>query len=247
MKRVKGTKAYQYKVVKYRPSSWAAVATGFIALLLLLVQGAYWWGLSKGTAEQAQALRELSSSRKELKSVQGSAEEIRQQLVNFQLGSEVDKSALEVVRNEVIQLKENMAQLEEENQFYRNLMAPSDNQRGLTIGAFEISQTDAPRTYRYKAVMQQLATQHNVLNGTLTFNVIGRMDGVLKVFSLNELTNDRESAKIKLRFKYFQNIEGELVLPAGFEPERIELEARSTGSKAVTVEKRFGWLVVEPL
>jgi len=36
-----------------------------------------------------------------------------------------------------------------------------------------------------------------------------------------------------------------LELPVGFEPERIELTAKSTGRAGVAVEKKFGWLVQE--
>lgn len=247
MATVKGSRAYQYRVLKYRPWLWALMATLAVAVVLASIQGTWWFGYRLGMTEQSQALEELAQVRIKLSESEQAQEELRQQLVNSRLGANVDKTALDVIRTEVAELKQNIASLEEENQFYRNLMAPTDNKRGLNFGAVEISQTDRPRTFRYKIVMQQLATQHNLLNGTLNFNVIGRLDGALRVFALKELTSNVESTNIKLRFKYFQNVEGELVLPTGFEPERIELEARSTGADAVTVEKRFGWLVEEPI
>lgn len=247
MATVKGSRAYQYKLVKYRPTLWAIIATVITAAVLIAVQASWWLGHKQGMSQQEEALDDLAQAKRDLRSAQQSHTELRQRLANIKLGSEVDKNALEVIREEVTELKQAIAQLEEENQFYRNLMAPTDNKRGLTFGVVEISQTDRPRTYRYKVVMQQLATQHNLLNGTLNINIVGRMDGNLRVFALKELTSGMDSTNIKLRFKYFQNIEGELVLPQGFEPERIELEARSTGSNAVTVEKRLGWLVEEPV
>lgn len=161
---------------------------------------------------------------------------------NAKLGAEVDRKSLEDVRQEVIDLKAAIASLEEENQFYRNLMTPDGDTRGLSFGPVEIVQTERPRTYRYKVVVQQLATQHELLNGTLKFKVVGRQDGEAKVMALKELSSTIDSADIKLRFKYFQNVEGELVLPEGFEPERIELEARPAGSSSGVIEKRLTWL-----
>ena len=247
MATVKGTKEYRYRVAKYRPTFWAAVATALGALILASIQASYWIGYKNGMSGQEQAVSDLAAVSAQLKTAQLEQEAARQQLANIRLGSEVDKSALDVVRSEVAELKQQMASLQEENLFYRNLMAPTGNKRGLNFGAVEITQTDAPRTYRYKVVMQQLATQHDMLVGTLSFNVIGRLGGELRVFALKDLTKEIESTNIKLRFKYFQTIEGELKLPENFEPERIELEARSTGNNAVTVEKRFGWLVEEPI
>lgn len=247
MTRVKGSRAYRYRVMKYQPLRWLA---GWVLLALTvaaLASGSFHYGKKLGLAERENAQQNLVQARRQLKQAEEAAEEVRQQLTNLSLGAKVDKNALEVVRAEVTELKQQIALLEEENQFYRNLMAPTDNKRGLTFGAVEISQTDQPRTYRYKVVMQQLATQHDVLVGTLSFNVVGRLDGALRVFALRELAADVTSTNIKLRFKYFQNLEGQLVLPQGFEPERIELEARSSGANSVTVEKRFGWLVEEPI
>lgn len=242
---VKGSKQSRLKVIEDRP----LVVWGTRLLLLLavvaLVGGAYQYGISQGRQGQIIAEEELLRLRQELTETRTLEADLRQQLANLRLGSTVDRQASEDVRQEVIELKNQLAELQEENSFYRNLMAPSDNKEGLNFGAVEVSDTDVPRRYRYKVVLQQLATNHQLLNGTLTFNVIGRRDGVVTVLPLNDISEDVDSVNIKLRFKYFQTVEGHLQLPPSFEPERIELVARSTGRNAVTVEKRFGWLVEE--
>lgn len=76
-------------------------------------------------------------------------------------------------------------------------------------------------------------------------NLVGRQAGERVVLPLKDVSNDIEATNIKLGFKYFQNIEGDLVLPDGFEPERIELEARSSQPSVTKIEKRYGWLVQE--
>lgn len=242
---VKGSKQYRMRVVEDRP-----LFTWSLRLLALLLcagatTAAYFYGIYQGGRNAAAAAEEVSRLSQALTAVQASEADLRQQLANLQLGAQVDRKASEDVRQEVIELKNQLAELQEENSFYRNLMAPSENQEGLNIGQVEISDTDVSRQYRYKVVLQQLATNHHVLNGTLTFNVIGRQDGVVAVLPLKDLSEEVESVNIKLRFKYFQTVQGQLLLPPGFEPERIELVAHSTGSNPVTVEKRFGWLVQE--
>ncbi len=243
MSKVKGSREYQYRVVKYRPLIWGIFAAAVVVGCVLIGQGGYWLGYKYGVSGQEMALTDLTAVSTQLESTREETETLKQQLANARLGAEVDQGALEVVRTEVTGLKERLASLEEENQFYRNLMAPSGNKRGLTFGAAEITETETPRTFRYKVVMQQLASQHSVLHGTLSFNIVGHIEGNLKVFALKDLSPTVASTNLKLRFKYFQNIEGELTLPEGFDPERIELEARSTGKKPVTIEKRLGWLV----
>jgi hypothetical protein len=124
-------------------------------------------------------------------------------------------------------------------------MAPSDNQRGLTIGSLDVLSTGVPRQYEYKLIVQQLATRHTLLNGSLKFNVVGRQREKMVTLPLKDLSDSVAQENIKLRFKYFQTLEGRLQLPEEFEPVRIELVARSTGKQAVVVEKKFGWLVQE--
>ena len=129
-------------------------------------------------------------------------------------------------------------------------MEPSENRKGLTIGAMEIQDSERPRTYKYKVVMLQLAKRHNLLSGHLLFSIQGRELGQEVIYPLKDLSTEYDQEKIKLRFKYFQAIAGELVLPEGFEPEGIELVARSQAKKGKTpveIRKKFGWLVQETL
>lgn len=245
MTKVKGSKEHQWRVVKHHPRLylWLGVAlAGFVAAL---TQAAFMVGQGTSAESNQSVKRELAVALANLDEVRTREQDLRQQLQRALLGTEVDRRALEDVRLELLKLKTQMAALDEENQFYRNLMAPAGNKRGLNFGAVELVDTDIPRTYRYKVVMQQLATQHELINGSLSFTIVGRRDGEAVVLGLHEVSRDVDQPTLKLRFKYFQNIEGQLVLPEGFEPERIELQASSTGKNATTIDKRLGWLVQE--
>lgn len=244
---VKGSKLYPVKVIHDRPYR----RIGFILIAILAAIGfaafSYFSGYTVGMAGQKKALSDVASLTVKLSEAQTQSVELEQRLANLKLGTEVDSQANEEVRKEVLVLKDEMAKLQEENSFYRGLMAPTKNKRGLNFGVVEIGQTEALRTFRYKVVMQQLATNHQLLTGTLDYRVIGKDDGVEVIYKLNELSSAVTNDTVRLRFKYFQTIEGEMTLPEGFEPEKIELVARSTGKDPVTVEKRFGWLVEEIL
>lgn len=244
-KQAKRKKQYPLKVVEHRPARAWVLSLGLLVLVAGGALGSYHYGRIQALKSQVTTEGEIGRLRQELAVTLAAEADLRQQLATLQLGAQVDRRAAEDVRQEVIDLKTQLAELQEENSFYRNLMAPSDNQEGLTFGAVELTDTDTPRRFRFKVVMQQLATNHQLLNGTLTFNVVGRRAGLVDVIPLNELSEDVDSANIKLRFKYFQTIQGQLQLPPDFEPERIELVAKSTGRNAATVEKRFGWLVQE--
>lgn len=244
---VRGTKQHRVKVIEDRPFlRWIILFCG-VVIALVAVVSAYQKGHVDGASGQQLAEVELTDLRTDLKLSESKATSLAQQLENINLGAEVDRKASEEIRQEVIALKEQIAVLKEENGFYRGLMAPTKNQRGLAFGTVELSETDRLRAYSYKVVMQQLATNHQLINGSLTYTVVGRKDGLEVSYPLKQLSTQVGADVIKLRFKYFQTIEGELRLPEGFEPQAIELVAKSTGKNPVTIEKRFGWLVEEVL
>jgi hypothetical protein len=245
MNAVKGTKRYKMHVVRYRPYLRFGLWTLTTLLIVGGVFGSYWFGIYKGTELQAEAIEERDRLQIELSAKREEAENYRQQVANLNLGANVDRKANEGVRQEVIELKNQIGALEEDISFYRGLMSPNADKSGLTIGSLEILQTPVARTFEYKLAVQQLAANHPVLTGYLNFIVTGRQDGLDRVVHLKDLSSNVSVENIKLRFRYFQNFEGQLKLPEGFEPVRIELVAKSTGKAATTVNKKFGWLVQE--
>ncbi|MFT7560528.1 MAG: hypothetical protein ACI93R_002448 [Flavobacteriales bacterium] len=244
MTRVKGSRIPRVKVVEY---SLRKTLLTTVSLVLLVAGGiacSYFYGNKIGMAQQEQALADVEQLSDKLALYQASEKQLEQSLANATLSSNVDKASSEEVRQEVITLKDEIARLSEENVFYRGLMSPNENDSGLTIGSVELRATGRPRAFVYKVVIQQLATRHNVLKGVVSFQVFGREAGFEKTLSLKDVT-EIGSEEIKLRFKYFQVIKGELSLPEGFEAEGIEMIARSTGKSPQKTSKRFGWLVEE--
>lgn len=241
----KGSIPPPVKVVPHRPLRQWCLTLASIVLVALALVGSYHWGYQRGGGDHEALLSERNRLQQSLHNARVESDDLRQEVANLKLGSMVDLKAGEEVRSQTVELKAQIARLEEDIAFYRSLMAPDDNNRGLTIGSLNVLSTGTPRQYEYQLVVQQLATSHELLNGHLTFEVVGRTDGQQRTLPLYRLSGQVDEAQIKLRFRYFQNIEGRLELPEGFEPERIEVVARSTGRNADRDEKNFGWLVQE--
>ncbi|MEH6569415.1 MAG: DUF6776 family protein [Halioglobus sp.] len=159
--------------------------------------------------------------------------------------SEVDRVALEMVRQELAAQKEQILKLEESLRFYRSLMAPDDIAKGLTLRPIELIATGTDNRFAYRIVAQQEARKHGLLKGSLSVKVAGVVEGQPLQISLAELSEAVEDENIALRFRYFQAIEGELVLPHNFEPKAISIVARATSPKKVEINQEFPWSVQE--
>ena len=57
---------------------------------------------------------------------------------------------------------------------------------------------------------------------------------------LSQLDKEKTDA-VKFRFRYFQNINGEMILPEGFQPREVMVVAQSSGRNAQRLEKTFDW------
>ena len=242
---VKGSKITRVKVVEYRFRAVVIWVSLIVALLVISAVSSYYIGNKQGLGEQEQALADVERLSSELLVWQNQATEFEQLFENSKIASQVDRQASEEVRQEIISLKEEIARLSEENTFYKGIMSPNEKENGLTLGSVELLRSRNAKTYDYKIVVRQLAQRHNLLSGFLKVTVSGRQDGLETSYPLMLLSDSVTQEQIKLRFKYFQVLEGVLGLPEGFEPEGLQIEAKTTGKDSQSVSKNFGWLVEE--
>ncbi|WP_445365475.1 DUF6776 family protein [Microbulbifer sp. ANSA001] len=240
---MKGSKQYRMKVVPHRPFSGVITAGGVALLVLVTSASSYYAGQYQLRKNLDEKTREYTRVLGRLEALNSENETLRMRAATAEQSLAIGEQASETVRTELVQKENQIAELKQEISFYRGVMAPADGGEGVSIGRFILSQTADARSYQYKLQVQQSAVQRNVVQGSATFTVVGRQDGELKSYPLKDLSDQVESVSIPLRFKYFQNIEGELRLPEGFVPEGVELSLKSTGRKGFNIEQRYGWLV----
>ncbi|HDY83573.1 MAG TPA: hypothetical protein ENH48_11545 [Halieaceae bacterium] len=160
--------------------------------------------------------------------------------------NEVDRRALELVRQELAAQKERIAELGEGLRFYTSLMAPQEIANGLSLRDIELVAREEPRRYAYRIVVQQEARKHELLKGELYAEVFGMLGEEQVSYPMAELSVEFGDDDVHpLRFRYFQAIEGELVLPAGFEPRGVSVVANSSTPRKAEVRERYPWQLQE--
>ncbi|MGL6160523.1 DUF6776 family protein [Microbulbifer sp.] len=242
-KKVKGSKQYRMKVVPHRPFFGAFSVLGVTLLVLATSAAAYFAGQHKMRLALDRKTQVHEKAESHLDKLRRENEELRMRVATAEQSVAIGEQANEKVRAELVEKESLIAELRQEISFYRGIMAPADGSKGVSIGRFIISQTGNARRYQYKLLVQQSSARHNVVTGSATFTVVGTEAGQPKRYPLSTLSQQVDSESIPLRFKYFQNIEGELHLPPDFEPEGVELTLKSSARKGFNIERRYGWLV----
>ena len=240
---VKGSKQIKMVVVPHKPMRKVILILSTLFMAVFLSSAGVYYGYYRGTNENIEVRIERDQLSIEVNTLQSQLEIIQQDLVNIEQASLVDKQALVEVQEMMVGLRETNAQLEEDVLFYRQIMLPENDESGLVIGQLDLSATEEENRIRYHIELKQLANNENLISGYTNVNILGTQDGNEVSFPLRSLAQDESQLDIRLQFRYFQNIEGELVIPDDFIPVAVQILAVSQGDNAKTVQKNFAWLV----
>ncbi|WP_020406085.1 DUF6776 family protein [Hahella ganghwensis] len=231
-------------VVPYRPAekakrhllAWAAVVLSIFGGITM-----GWYTANSRSANYAEQNRELKQM---LESAEDKATELAQKVANLERGRVIDQVANRDVQSTVQSLESKILQLEEDIAFYKNIMAPSGADKGLQIQKMELHKARGERRFQYKLVLTQVADNNSYIQGLVAVNLIGSLKNKKEILPLRDVAG-AEDLGVKFRFRYFQDIAGELELPEGFAPEQIQVVAQASGKKATKIERTFDWKVEE--
>lgn len=228
-----------HTVVKRRHVRHAemSVLAGMVVLGLVFVLG-YFLG-QRGSAALSGVDGGVSSEAEERLLV------LREELDVQRVQHQLDSASLEMVRKEIALQKDQLAELEEGVKFYKGLMAPEEITHGLSLRKIELLATEKSNHFVFRIIVQQAAVKHTTLRGSLSIEVFGRQGEESISYPLADLSEGIDSNKLTLRFRYFQSIEGELVVPTGFEPEGFSIVAKATSPRKVELREQFPWDVQE--
>lgn len=243
--KVAGSPDARMVLVPYEKGRQTKKRAILLFVILLCVAGGLYGGYTMGIHDQTNAVSERDQLVIKKSELDKKIIELQEQVAIFKHGSELEKQATERVRQENVQLQNRVSELEEAVTFYKGIMAPKKNDKGLRIEKAIFEATKDPNRIRYKIVVTQVADNRSYVAGRVKINVHGLDNGEKKALSVATLSEDMESDGAKFKFRYFQDIVGEFELPDGFVPEHVEVIAQSTGRKAMRLEKKFDWLLEE--
>ncbi|MCH7672475.1 MAG: hypothetical protein IIB72_09975 [Proteobacteria bacterium] len=242
---VKGSKQEQMVVVPYRPRRRALLFVVLVAVVAGSVVSGFLYGYYQSLSAQGTVQDERDKLKTEVSALRGQNSDLSRQVAILDRSSVMDQRATAEVQATIRNLREQLAQLQQDVVFYRQVVSNATADTGLIVGQMEIYGTSNPDRFRYKLVMrQQDADGDSYLRGHVNVNFVGRLGDKQVILALRDISDEQDQLDIRLRFKYFQNIEGELALPAGFVPERIQIAAVATEPVGKSIDQYFSWVVM---
>lgn len=236
------------EIVAYNPVRRLITRIIVLCLMLALAVGGYYFGQWSVWHERGAAVVERNELRVTARQQEKELVELRRRLLVTESSNAVDKQAQQEVQQTVLNLNARIAKLENELHFYQRVMAPEKADRGLRIDRFDIKPTDDPRVFDYQLVITQVTDNNSFIEGRALVSLVGSRGQTLNVtLPLKDVSPEVDELSVRFRFRFFQNVAGQIHLPKGFKPEKVQVILQSTGNKAMRIETEFDWTSQEAM
>ena len=180
----------------------------------------------------------LEASERQLAVAKAHIEEQEQPIATLKRSDQISRDANRDLQGALAEREEEIAGLRADVAFYERLVGATGQRRGLSVHAIRL-QPQGTDAWHFAATLTQNLNRGGVSAGQMTLTVEGTQAGKLRKLAWSDLRRQPKAPPVAYSFKYFQQVEGDVFLPAGFSPVRVEvrLQPRSGGS----VSESFTW------
>ena len=199
----------------------------FLAALLF---GA--WGLWTVFAPRPNdAVSRLQSQRERM-------ELLEQQVATLKRSDQVSRDANLDLQGTLSERDEEIAGLRADVAFYERFVGSTAQRHGLTVHELQLQAQQGP-AWHFTATLTQNLNRGAVNSGRLTLALEGSRDGKLQRLDWAQLRQQPQAPGVDYSFKYFQQLEGDILLPEGLQPIRVIV--RLQPARGAVVEQSFTW------
>ncbi|HTV51531.1 MAG TPA: DUF6776 family protein [Steroidobacteraceae bacterium] len=144
-------------------------------------------------------------------------------------------------------LQAQVARQSQELAFYRGVIAQEVNARGQPEGGVYIQQLHIralPGTQHFllHLALLQGGRGESTVSGTLLLTLEGSADGHPATLDFPAMTGGKDAER-GFSFRYFEELDQEVTLPPTFQPERLNVQVRSSHKGIGPLDQSFPWRV----
>jgi len=200
--------------------------------------GGVWWAASH-TAAPRLALADAARGKaeREAKAAQSELNALRQRESTLARSDQISRAANAEVQEALAERDEEIAALRADIAFFERLVGSTSQRKGLTVHVAEFAQ-EAGGTWRYQIMLTQTMNRGAISQGQMRFTVEGVREGKLAAVQWDELHQQRSAPAQAYSFRYFQQLDGNVMLPPGFTPQRVKV---SLHGEDAAVEQALDW------
>ena len=209
---------------------WLTLALFWLASLIVAV--ATTWALRENVP--ADGVAQLRNALEQTRALQ-------QRVAILERAQQVANTANADLQRKIGERQEEIAGLRADLAFYSSLTRADAKRDGLAVQALSLAAAhDNPRLFNFTVTLTQSLKPGQVASGQVRLDVSGTRAGKLVTLDWADLAANADAKGMGFSFKYFQQIKGTLLLPEGFAPNSVRIEA-DAGTEFGKSSRDFAW------
>ena len=206
---------------------WVYVA---LAVFLLALGFGLWGAWTTFFADDAEG-RSASAQR-------ARNDRLTQEVSTLRRSDQISREANRDLERTLAERDEEIAGLRADIAFYERFVGATGQRRGLSVHDLEM-RLQSGEVWHFTATLTQNLNRGAANTGRLTLGIEGTRNDRLEKLAWSGLRKLNNAPGLDYSFKYFQQVEGEVMLPEGFKPLRVTVRLVPAGGSAV--EQSFPW------
>jgi len=164
--------------------------------------------------------------------------ELEQQVATLTRSDQISRDANTDLQGTLAERDEEIAGLRADVAFYERFVGATAQRHGLNVHELKL-QAQGGQAWHFRATLVQNLNRGAVNTGRVRVAVEGTQDGKLRRLGWSDLRQQANAPGVAYSFKYFQRVEGDFALPAGFVPARVTVRLEPQGG--AVEEQSFAW------
>ena len=207
---------------------WVYLALAVFLLALAFGGWGVWTAWFAGDAPTQQSAAALRTS----------SDKLSQEVSTLRRSDQISREANRDLERALAERDEEIAGLRADIAFYERFVGATGQRRGLSVHDLEMK-LQSGDAWHFVATLTQNLNRGAVNTGQVTLAVEGTRNDRLEKLTWSGLRKQTSAPGVSYSFKYFQQVEGEVMLPKDFKPLRVTVRLVPAGGSAL--DQSFPW------
>lgn len=227
----------RYQIVPRRTTRRWPLAAAVAGLWLLSLGLAWQWAVVRAAPTLAETTKRMRAAEQRLASQRSRLQELSQRETTLSVSDKISREANGDLQGTLAERDEEISALRADVAFYERLVGPTQQRKGLNVFSSQFI-AGAGAAWHYQIVLTQNLNRGAISQGQMHFIIEGVRAGKLATVNWNELHQQPSAPAQTYSFRYFQTLDGRVMLPRDFTPQRVRVVLDNEG---VAVEQAFDW------
>ncbi|NBC47219.1 MAG: hypothetical protein GVY22_04355 [Gammaproteobacteria bacterium] len=218
-----------------RPLLRLAVAAGWLGVL----GGTFALGYALARHDAAEALVGMQALRAEVAFLSEEVARGRAERIRLERAHQMDREAKRQAQQSLAEMQRERLLLSKRVAYLQRLVRGGDT-GVVEVKDLQLTQLEAPGTYRFEIVLSQLVPQAGRTQGMARLRLGLTRSGARETMRLGALPGSSPGT-VALDFEHFQIVRGEIVLPADATAEEFIVDIEPEGERLASSSDAFLW------